>query len=196
MFLKKRGFYVIRVEYIIIKRKERCFIVDEFIKQNKGLVFYVIKKFYPSCINDEDVIQSGYIGLYLAAKNYDSNKGKFSTFAIRYIFNEIGAEITKRNKYNRLNSNISLDDSNPGNEFSEELLGEMEYGYDSIEVKCDLEMFSSTLTDSQKEILALAVIENKLPDEIAKLIGCSVSWIYRQLKVIKLKYEIFVREEF
>lgn len=65
----------------------------EFIEQNMNLVYYIIHKYYPAFSKDEDVIQSGMLGLCKASLHYDERKGKFSTYAGATIKNEIVNEL-------------------------------------------------------------------------------------------------------
>lgn len=69
---------------------------DKLITENIKLVYFLIHKYYPKYIKDEDVIQSGKLGLVQAAKHYDKEKGKFSTYASVIICREIGKELKKR----------------------------------------------------------------------------------------------------
>ena len=54
-------------------------------EENKKLVPYCLKYFKYSKQEYEPLLQEGYMGLIYAIKNYNEEKGKFSTFAISYI---------------------------------------------------------------------------------------------------------------
>lgn len=69
---------------------------DDLITDNMSLVYHIIHHDYPRYKTDEDVIQSGMLGLVKASKNFDASKGKFSTYARRYIHGEIKKELKKR----------------------------------------------------------------------------------------------------
>ena len=71
--------------------------MTKFIEQNISLVYFVINKYYPSFINDDDIVQCAMVGLCKAANRWDSSKSKFSTFASSWIKNEIKSELRKRN---------------------------------------------------------------------------------------------------
>lgn len=62
---------------------------EQIFNENKKLVYLVIKKRFPTFMHDDDVIQSGYIGLWKAINTYDENKYAFSTYAYWCIYNEI-----------------------------------------------------------------------------------------------------------
>lgn len=63
---------------------------DEFLINNKGLVYLVVKKFAGRGTDNDDLIQLGMIGLYKAMMNFDESFGvKFSTYAVPMISGEI-----------------------------------------------------------------------------------------------------------
>lgn len=62
------------------------------------LVYYLVHKYYPTYAKDEDIIQSGMLGLVKAANNYDDSKSKFSTYAGVVICREIAQELKNREK--------------------------------------------------------------------------------------------------
>lgn len=72
---------------------------QELIESNKKLVYHSISKYYPTFINDEDIIQSGMVGLCLAANSWDESRSKFSTYAAKCILNSIKMELRNRNKH-------------------------------------------------------------------------------------------------
>ena len=49
--------------------------VNDVIKENERLIHYVIKKFFPLEIGNEDTIQIGRIAIWEATKTYDETKG-------------------------------------------------------------------------------------------------------------------------
>ena len=71
-----------------------------------NLVYHIISRQYPTFIHDEDVIQSGMLGLCKAAESFDPKKGLFSTYAGRCIRNEINQEFIKRKPFSQT---VSLD---------------------------------------------------------------------------------------
>lgn len=63
---------------------------DEFLLNNKGLVYLVVKKFAGRGTDNDDLIQLGMIGLYKAMMNFNESYGvKFSTYAVPMISGEI-----------------------------------------------------------------------------------------------------------
>lgn len=48
--------------------------IEQAIISNEKLIYFVINRYYPDFIEDEDIIQSGRIGLWKACISYDSSK--------------------------------------------------------------------------------------------------------------------------
>ena len=73
---------------------------DYFIEHNLRLVAHIIKKYYASYKEQEDLISIGTIGLIKAVGTFDSNKGiRFATYASRCIEKEILMHFRGRKKY-------------------------------------------------------------------------------------------------
>ena len=73
---------------------------DYFIEHNLRLVAHIIKKYYASYKEQEDLISIGTIGLIKAVGTFDSIKGiRFATYASRCIENEILMHFRGRKKY-------------------------------------------------------------------------------------------------
>lgn len=70
--------------------------MNELITDNIGLVYHIVKHDFPKYAYDEDVIQSGLLGLVKCAKRYDPDKGSFSNYARNYIKGEIWKELKSR----------------------------------------------------------------------------------------------------
>ena len=63
---------------------------ETLIKHNLRLVAHIVKKYYSSTNDQDDLISIGTVGLIKAVKNYDFEKNiKFATYASRCIENEI-----------------------------------------------------------------------------------------------------------
>ena len=63
---------------------------NRLIEHNLRLVAHIIKRYYASLKDQEDLISIGTIGLIKAASTFDNSKGtRFATYASRCIENEI-----------------------------------------------------------------------------------------------------------
>lgn len=72
---------------------------QKLIEDNMNLVYSYVSKYYPTYLQDEDIIQCGMLGLCKAAEAWDETQSKFSTFAFKCIGNEIRYEFRKRAKH-------------------------------------------------------------------------------------------------
>ncbi len=71
-------------------RKNDSFARELLIKHNLRLVAHIVKKYYSTLTDQDDLISIGTIGLIKAVKSYDYEKKiKFATYASRCIENEI-----------------------------------------------------------------------------------------------------------
>ena len=69
---------------------------DDFVTSNMNLAYYIIQHDYPKFVNDDDIVQSAMLGLVKAANSFDPSKGKFSSYARKFIHGEIKREFKKR----------------------------------------------------------------------------------------------------
>ena len=83
--------------------------LEDKLKENEGLVIYVVKKLYPYWLDNEDIIQCGRIGLWKAIVTFDENRGKFSTHAYILIRREIQKYLRANENESRLGTVYSLD---------------------------------------------------------------------------------------
>lgn len=71
---------------------------DKLIRHNLRLVAHIVKKYYASSTDQEDLISIGTIGLIKAVNSFDNTKGaRFATYAARCIENAI---LSQQNKLN------------------------------------------------------------------------------------------------
>lgn len=79
---------------MILDERQRTIVQD-----NINLVYSSIHKYFPHLAYDEDVQQSGFIGLCKAAFNFDVTRGfKFSTYAVPLIVGEVKRYLRDFNK--------------------------------------------------------------------------------------------------
>lgn len=152
----------------------------KLVEDNMNLVYFTISKYYPTYIHDEDIIQTGMVGLCQAAKRWDESKSTFSTFAVKCICNEINMEFRQRNKHKDV---LSLDyevDNDDGDKVPliDLIVGEEDIGY------VDLDSFIDKLSESQKQIYNLRR-QGMSVMEIADRLGVSKQTVYKTLRKIK-----------
>lgn len=126
--------------------------LSELIEQNEGIVRKLAKKFkiFGTCVEIDDLLQEGYIGLIKAADKYDfnnCNKASFITYATHWIYKRLYSFVVggtdKKKANNQLNNNCtSLNAPVKGNDEYNELIDfieDTEVEYISIEEKLYLD---------------------------------------------------------
>ena len=152
------------------------------------LVYYTISKYYPTFINNEDIIQEGMLGLCKAADKFDGDKGTtFSTFATMCILNEIRDYWRKNLKCTDV---LSLDYEVQKEGYDQCTVCDLIVGDEDISL--DLIMcseFLKTLSDSERELLYLLM--DHTHDEVAKKFGMSRSGVSMRKRRITKKWRKF-----
>ncbi len=125
---------------------------DLLIRHNLRLVAHIVKKFYASREDQEDLISIGTIGLIKAVSSYNSEKKiKLATYAAKCIENEILMYFRSQKK---LSGEISLSDpidtDKDGNTLS---LMDI--------IKCDDTMLDDIANDESRSVL-ISVVKNDL----------------------------------
>lgn len=148
-------------------------------------------------LSKDDLIQYGRIGLYRACKSFDSTKGKsMRNYAIQSIIWMINDELTKDSLNNVDNKSLILLDKNSldlivssdnGEELSlNDVIGELDSGYNDIEVENLIESIRGTVSDRLIDIVKLKY-DGYTFVEIGKAIGVSSQACEQLLKKNKSK---------
>lgn len=160
---------------------------QKLIEDNMSLVYYLINKYYPTYLHDEDVIQEGMVGLCQAANDYDSDKGKFSTFAsycilnrIKYYFRTISKQFNVLS-YDRVIE--SVEDENLT--FLDAIIGSEDVDLGFVNFK----MFYDTLSDREQQLIDLSVDNTEV--EIGEILGISQPSVSLRKAKIKAKWRKF-----
>ena len=154
--------------------------IQQLIEDNTKLVYAVVHKHYPTFAKDEDIIQSGNVGLCLAANTWIEEKGKFSTYAYRCIRNEINREFRRRCKEPQtlsLDYEVSGDDGSTTT-FGDLLTGESDVGYlDDVRV-------CRALNSNELQVYEL-VKQGLTPQRIAHVTHLNIESVRKHLRKIK-----------
>lgn len=167
----------------------------KLIEHNLRLVVYIAKKFENTCVDLEDLISIGSIGLIKAINSFKGDKNiKIATYASRCIQNEILMYLRKISKHKNF---VSIDDplsiDSEGNEL---LLTDLVSPEEDIP-ECDVEKETekqllwkiiNSLSSREKEIMLMrfgldGAVE-KTQKEVADDLGISQSYISRLEKKI------------
>ena len=176
---------------------------EVLIKHNMRLVAHIVKKYYATGADQDDLISIGTIGLIKAINTYRSHKAsRLATYAARCIENEILMYLRKNaQKRNEISIDEPLNVDWDGNEL---LLCDV-LGSDADEINRDVEekderrivhLLVSKLPEREKEIMELRFgfcgKTEHTQKEVADILGISQSYISRLEKKIieKLKTQV------
>ena len=154
---------------------------SKLVEENLNLVYYIVSREYPTYIHDEDIIQSGMLGLCQAAEAW-KEQGLFSTYAGRCIRNEINQEFIRRKK---VKGELSLD----AKITDDGTLGESIVGEDGIAYIED-DKFYRQLSHEEQQVLSMANAGYSC-DEISERYGFTVRKVQKLLRIIRLKWKEF-----
>lgn len=160
------------------------------IERNLRLVAHIIKKYYTSCRDQEDLISIGTIGLIKAIDSYDINNGtRFATYAGKCLQNEILMHFRSQKKVSNetsINEPIEIDkDGNPLTYM--DIVSYDDNIVEDIDLKSKSELImrgvNTRLSDRERDIVILRYGLNMSPPitqrEVAKKLGISRSYVSR-----------------
>ena len=153
---------------------------QKLVEDNMNLVYFLVNRYYPTFVTDEDIIQCGMMGLCRAANSWEEEKGTFSTFAGTCILNEICREFKRRS---RQPSSISLECRRFSSDDEKNTLGDTLIGDEDVDF-VDYDTFYNLLTPMDKEIVKYKQqgVTNK---DIGKILGCSGTSVDKHLRKMR-----------
>ncbi len=162
----------------------------KLIEHNLRLVAHVIKKYYSSACDQEDLISIGTIGLIKAVSTFKSEKGsRLATYASRCIENEVLMYFRSIKKSNQdLHFGDPIESSKDGTALTlMDVIADEVNIADEIDKKSKLArlkvLLQTSLDDREKEIIQLryGIGTNKelTQREVAKILGISRSYVSR-----------------
>ena len=163
---------------------------NELILHNLRLVSHIVRKYYSSSKNQDDLVSIGSIGLVKAVDSFNVKNGaRFATYASRCIQNEILMYFRSQKKLqNEVSINETIDVDRDGNPLTYIDVISTE---DSFEEDVDrvmqsrqaLRLVKSALSDRERTIIELRYGlcgKKPLPQrEVATLLGISRSYVSR-----------------
>lgn len=169
----------------MISNEER----EKLITDNMRLVYYLISRYYPNCISNEDVIQEGMLGLVQAADNWDETKSKFSTYASIRILGSVRDYFKKEKKHIET---VSIDEVCHTDELGHKLtimdtiVGEDDMNFTNA---CLAEFYQS-LDEVDRTILELNM-QGYIYSEITQHVNLSINQVGRRIKKLRQKWREF-----
>lgn len=154
---------------------------EQMILSNHGIVFSVMKNLGIS-LTDEDMFQTGTIGLLKAINTFDTSKGyQFSTYAFSIVRNELLMAFRKSKR--SVMAAFSLDDNaDIGNgesvPYAEMIADGKDYEENVVNSMLAQQIFER-LESREKHIFTMFFVENRTQSEISKALGISQSYVSR-----------------
>lgn len=159
---------------------------EQIILSNYSIVFSVMQKLSIPA-SDEDMFQTGIIGLLKAINTFDVSKGyQFSTYAFPIVRNEILLSFRKNKK--SVKAAFSLDDNvDIGNgesvSYAEMIADRKDYEENTVNSMLAQQIFEE-LSPREQRIFIMFFVEGKTQSEISKALGITQSYISRIIKGI------------
>ncbi|WPX08241.1 sigma-70 family RNA polymerase sigma factor [Anaerocellum danielii] len=168
------------------------------ITDNLKLVYHIANKFMP-CPSGyfyevDDLVSEGYFGLVIAAKNFNPEKGSFSTYACKVIENRIKRSLPKY----KLTAAISLDSpvSKEPDEDTAVLAEVISDGYsvESEVIRKDisekLQRYFDILTDEEKERVLYYISTGKTPPASDKVFKSARKKLLARIRQDKIEADL------
>lgn len=154
---------------------------EQMILSNQGIVFSVMKNLRIP-LTDEDMFQTGTIGLLKAINTFDASRGySFSTYAFPIVKNELLMAFRKSKR--SVMAAFSLDDdADIGNgesvPYAEMITDGKDYEENVVNSMLAQQIFES-LGSREKHIFTMFFVESRTQSEISKALGISQSYVSR-----------------
>ena len=170
---------------------------DQLIEHNLRLVAHIIKKYYSSVRDQDDLISIGTIGLIKAVGTFDYTKGtRFATYASRCIENEILMHFRATKKTAQdISISDPIDTDKEGNPLTlMDVIAEDDTILDDLDLKINSEKLyryiREALNDREREIIEWRyglVGDGLTQREVAKKLNISRSYVSRIEKKARAK---------
>ena len=179
---------------------------DLLIEHNLRLVAHVVKKYYASREDQDDLVSIGTIGLMKAVNTFRPESGKLTSYASRCIENEILMHLrSEKKRRNTVSLNDPIGADSDGNEVRlMDLLDAGDEGVDEkverrVEARRALEALEGRLEPREKQVIllryALADGVQRPQHEVGKILGISRSYVSRIEKQALEKIRRAMEEE-
>ncbi|MBQ9098119.1 MAG: RNA polymerase sporulation sigma factor SigK [Clostridia bacterium] len=163
---------------------------EKLILHNLRLVSHIVRKYYGTAKNQEDLISIGSIGLVKAVDSYNPENGtRFATYAAKCIQNEILMHFRSQKKLsNEVSINETIDVDRDGNPLT---YIDVIAAEDNIEEEVDSKikgalvrrLVETVLEERERQIIVLRYglggEEPRTQREVAALLGISRSYVSR-----------------
>ena len=163
---------------------------NRLILHNLRLVAHIVRKYYPSAKNQEDLISIGSIGLVKAVDSFRVENGaRFATYAAKCIQNEILMYFRSQKKLcTEVSLGETIDVDRDGNPLTYiDIVCSDENVAEEVEIKIRIEkalrLVETVLTEREKQIIIMRYglygTRSATQREIASMLGISRSYVSR-----------------
>ncbi len=177
-------------EAFVLAKKGNSAAREKLIVHNLRLVSHIVRKYYSSAKNQEDLVSLGTIGLIKAVDSYDTgHKTRFATYAAKCIQNEILMHFRSQRKLqNEVSINDAIDTDRDGNPLTyEDIISTDENMAEDLDRRLlaerALSYINTILTARERQVIVLRYglsgKKSKTQKETASLLGISRSYVSR-----------------
>lgn len=163
---------------------------NELIEHNLRLVAHIVKKYYSSNKNQDDLISIGTIGLIKAVDSFNPDNGaRFATYAGKCLQNEILMYFRAQKKLAaEVSMNETIDVDKEGNPLTwGDIIATEDTIADDLDVKVRsaraISIISSELTPRERQVISMRYgiggVEAVTQREVAEKLGISRSYVSR-----------------
>ncbi|MEG1640699.1 MAG: RNA polymerase sporulation sigma factor SigK [Ruthenibacterium sp.] len=176
---------------------------ETLISHNLRLVAHIVKKYYASATDHEDLISIGTIGLIKAVDSFDNTKGaRFATYAARCIENEVLMSFRSGKKnQNNISIQESIDHDKDGNGLTiNDIVADsfaVDEAYESKEEAAKIHRIVEKLNGRDRQIVVLRYgLQGQKPltqQQVSEILHISRSYVSRiekkALELLKVEFE-------
>lgn len=162
----------------------------KLVEENIPLALHIAKRWTKRTGMDiDDTVSAAEYGLVKAARGFDPDRGRFSTYAGRIMENEIRMELRKHSRRSR---EMHLEDPIEGTEGLKlkDMLADPRDCFELSEAVCELAERSGTLTERERTAVMIRIkYPEKSQAECGRMMGISQSLFSRRLIDARRKME-------
>lgn len=154
--------------------------MELLVTENMGLAGYMAKRFLNTGIDYDELCSIAYLGLTKAAGSFNAEKGKFTTYAIRVMQNEILMYLRRNKKHWQCVSYDAMmcSDNEDTNAFLC-IFGREDPELERVENIGLYDFMMEDLSEREKQVVDLVIIQGISQTDLAPQLGMSQSYVSR-----------------
>lgn len=154
--------------------------MELLVTENMSLAGYAVKQFLSAGIDYEELCSLAYLGLTKAAGSFNAEKGKFATYAMRVMQNEILMYLRRNKKHRQCVSYDAMmcSDNEDTNAFLC-IFGREDPELERVENIGLYDFLMEDLSEREKQVVDLVIIGETLQTDVGRRLGVSQSYVSR-----------------